>query len=207
MALTTRRARIWLALASTSVLCAACAADSPAAGEPVVAARAPRFHPTATVQEVMDAIVDPAADDIWDAVATTVTVQGAEEHRPQTDEAWLALRRRVIDLAEATNLLVIDGRRVARAYVPPDGPGVLDSIGVQARLDRSPEAFAGFAFGLHEAALQALAAVDARDANALLKAGGRIDAACERCHQAYWYPDQKIPSPASAGRARPSPSN
>jgi hypothetical protein len=154
----------------------------------------------------MDAIIDPAADDIWDAVATTVTAQGAEEHQPRTDQEWLALRRRVIDLAEATNLLVIDGRRVARTYVPPDGPGVLDSIGVQGRLDRAPEAFAGYASGLREAALLALAAVDGRDANALLKAGGKIDAACERCHQAYWYPGQKIPTPkAVAGIDRVPP--
>lgn len=182
------------ALALAGVAC------SPPAGrpaEPVV--QPPPLEAEASVQELMDAVVDPAADDIWDAVATTVTRKGTEEHQPRTPEQWLAVRRRVITLLESTNLLVVPGRKATRAYVASEGPGVLDSAGVQARLDAGRPAFAAFAQNLRVAAEGALRAVDARDPQALLVAGGRIDAACEQCHMAYWYPDQKIPEPRTPG--------
>jgi hypothetical protein len=182
----------------------AAACTRPDAAPPAPAAPAPPQaaapEPQASVQEVMDAIVDPAADDIWDAVATTVTRKGTQEHQPRSAQQWQALRRRVITLVESTNLLVIPGRRATQGYVPSEGPGVLDSKGVQSRIDGGPAAFAVFALNLRQAALGALQAVDARDPQALLRAGGRIDAACEQCHQAYWYPDQKIPAPRPLAR-------
>ena len=45
---------------------------------------------------------------------------------------------------------------------------------------------------LSMAGLQALAAIDARNPQALLEAGGAIDAACEACHVTYWYPNQRL---------------
>lgn len=184
-----------------SLLVPAC--SQPEAPSAASAAPALPIQAQASVQELMDAVVDPAADDIWDAVATTVTRKGTDEHQPRTAEQWQAVRRRVITLVESTNLLVIPGRRATQAYVASEGPGVLDSTGVQARLDAGRPAFDAFAQNLRVAAEGALQAVDARDAAALLKAGGRIDAACEQCHQAYWYPDQKIPGPPADRRAPP----
>ena len=34
----------------------------------------------------------------------------------------------------------------------------------------------------------ALAAIDAKDAQALLDAGEQIDTTCENCHQVFWFP-------------------
>lgn len=143
----------------------------------------------------MNAVIDPAADDIWDSVASTISLAGTQEQQPRSDEEWQTVRRRAITLAEATNLLVMGGRRATKRYVAAEATGVLDSIGVQAKIDTSPAAFAVYAQRLHEAALLALDAIDAKDPKALLQAGGKIDAACEQCHQTYWYPDQRIPSP------------
>jgi cytochrome c556 len=42
---------------------------------------------------------------------------------------------------------------------------------------------------LRDASLQALSAIDSKNATALLEAGGTIDAACEACHMTFWYPD------------------
>ena len=39
------------------------------------------------------------------------------------------------------------------------------------------------------AASASLAAIDKRDANALLEAGGDLDEACENCHKRFWYPE------------------
>ena len=184
------------AVALLALALAACSQhDSPAAA---ATPAPPPLAAAASVQEVMDAIVDPAADDIWDAVATTVTRKGTDEHQPRTVEQWQAVRRRVITLLESTNLLVIPGRKAAQAYVPSEGPGVLDSAGVQTRIDAGRPSFDVFAQNLRVAAEGALQAVDAKDPQALLSAGGKIDAACEQCHRAYWYPDQKIPVPPPA---------
>jgi hypothetical protein len=38
-----------------------------------------------------------------------------------------------------------------------------------------------------------LAAIDAKDPAALVKAGGTLDEICESCHLTFWYPNQVIP--------------
>lgn len=50
--------------------------------------------------------------------------------------------------------------------------------------------FAGFAIALQRTALQALAAIERKDSEGLLKTGGAIDAACEACHLTFWYSNQ-----------------
>jgi len=148
---------------------------------------------SATLQDLMDAEIDPAADYIWAAVGTVVTRAGTEERRPHGDEEWRELRRRAIVLVEATNLLMMPGRAVSAAPIPSEGPGVLDSAEIAANLRRDPAAFAGFAVNLRTAGLAVLAAIEAKDADALSKAGETLDAACESCHVANWYPHQVIP--------------
>jgi cytochrome c556 len=61
---------------------------------------------------------------------------------------------------------------------------------MQRLIDSNPGAFARRARVLKSAALKALAAIDAEDADALMNAGGLIDQACEACHLVYWYPHQ-----------------
>jgi hypothetical protein len=52
---------------------------------------------------------------------------------------------------------------------------------------------------LHEAGLDVLQAVDARDPQKIFELGEHIERACENCHTRYWYPNEKIPpAPASA---------
>src|SRR3954470_10659049 len=63
------------------------------------------YEPSATIQEIMDSIVDPAADDIWHASVSTVDKNGVHDLSPTTDPGWHELRRRAIQLAEAGNLL------------------------------------------------------------------------------------------------------
>lgn len=147
----------------------------------------------ASIQDIMDAHVDPAADAIWASVATVGTKDGTEERQPRSDEEWLALRRHAIVLVEAGNLLVMPGRKVSHGYVASEGPGVLDSTQVQTRIEVDHAGFVRYAAGLQNAGLEVLAAIDARNAERLLQAGGKLDNACESCHQAYWYPLQKLP--------------
>src|SRR5262249_1325254 len=77
------------------------------------AATAPDFKPTFPIEEVMGHIVMPSADKLWGSVATTVSAKGIEETVPKTDEDWERVRDYAVTLVEATNLLLIPGRRVA----------------------------------------------------------------------------------------------
>src|SRR5215218_10929119 len=75
---------------------------------------APPFRVTATIKDLMDSEVDPSADFIWESVATVVSAAGIEERQPKTDEEWTKVRRSAITLLEATNLLMMEGRAVAK---------------------------------------------------------------------------------------------
>jgi hypothetical protein len=151
------------------------------------------FLPTATIQDLMDGMIDPAADFIWDSVGTVITAAGTEERRPRSDAGWKELRRRAVTLVEATNLLVIPGRHVSNEAFASAGPGVLSSDEIERKLTEERPGFNSFALSLREIALKELAAIDHRDVAALSDAGEVMDGVCEACHVAHWYPHEVIP--------------
>jgi len=146
--------------------------------------------PRISIRELMDAEVDPAADALWDSVAVIVSPSGEEDKQPHTAQEWQALRRQAIILLESTNLLAMEGRRIAPAgahYPDEADPEVL-----QKRLDANRAPLVGFAAALHNQALEALDAIDAKNPQRLLEVGGEIDEACEACHLVYWYPPDLV---------------
>lgn len=141
----------------------------------------------------MDAEVDPAADALWDSVGTVVALSGREDRRPRTDEEWRAVRRSAITLVEATNLLVMPGRRIAPLGVVATS-GDIDPLLLQHRLEGNPRAFAALVQSLRRVAINALDAIDARDADRLFEIGAQLDTACEACHVVFWYPHDLTPA-------------
>src|SRR4026207_1823074 len=87
---------------------------SPAAEQKSAPAAQAEFKLTGSIKDIMDSIVDPSADTLWGSGATTVDAQGMHERFPRTDEEWQEVRRQAIRLMEATNLLVMPGRIVAK---------------------------------------------------------------------------------------------
>src|SRR6476620_6433699 len=69
----------------------------------------PDYRLNATVKDIMQSMVDPSADVVWNSVATIVTQQGTDERRPKTDEEWNTVRHHAMIVAEATNLLTMPG--------------------------------------------------------------------------------------------------
>src|SRR4051794_41698054 len=116
--------RTYLLLASASVLIflTACTAQQPQPQAPPPAQ--PDYRTTATVKDIMDALVDPGSDYIWDSVETIVSAKGTEEKAPHTDEDWKQVRNHAIMLLEATNLLQVPGRHVAMPGEKADDPKV-----------------------------------------------------------------------------------
>jgi hypothetical protein len=159
-----------------------------------------------SIREIMQSIVDPSSDFLFDSVAVSITAAGTKETAPKTDEEWAAVRHQALTLAEAGNLLKIPGRRVQSLVPIPGaesetpGPEDLTPEQVQALLNRTRPDFNNFAQKLTDAAMIALRAVDKRDVDGLFDAGDSIDTACENCHLMYWYPGEKKPDAADLSR-------
>jgi hypothetical protein len=148
------------------------------------------FRPKATVKDIMDSMIDPSADFLWNAVSTTISVRGIQEKQPRTDEEWLDARRNAIRLLEATNLLLMSGRHVAKHGDKATDPKIeLRPEQIENLIADDRQAWIGFAHGLYDAVVPALDAIDARNADGLMDAGEKIDTACENCHLRYWYPN------------------
>jgi hypothetical protein len=155
----------------------------------------PEYRMTATIKDIMDSIVDPSADAIWGSVETVVSAKGVEEKQPHTDEEWKEVRRKAIALLEATNLLQMPGRHVAKPGEKADDPKVeLAPEQIDAMINKDRGAWNKFAQALHDATMESFKAIEAKDAEGVLNTGDKIDTACENCHKQYWYPDEKPPA-------------
>jgi hypothetical protein len=178
----------WLALAGASLLTVAACSAPPPAAPPTAKTESP-IRITATIKDIMDSMVDPSADYLWESVATIVTKKGIEEKRPRTDDDWKMERRAAITLIEATNLITMPGRQVAKPGEKSENPGIeLSPEAIRRVMDDDPITLVTLAHGLHDAGMKALAAIDAKNVDALSDAGETIDTACENCHLKYWYP-------------------
>ncbi len=183
------------------------------ASQPVPAARAEETNltPIVSIKELMENIIDPIADNVFDAVAFDIGPKGAVETKPVTDEDWAKVRQGAVTLAEGTNLL-----KMPRPVAPPGdtnnsgGPNApeLSPEQIQAKIDQNRALWNKHADDLRAEALKVLEIVKARDAEALFEAGSRLDKACENCHLEYWYPgDRKAVLEDEAKRATISPPN
>lgn len=117
--------------------------------------------PVATIKQVMNGIVGPAATTVFESVATTVTIEGIEEIAPETAEEWDAVGDSAAALAEAGNLLMMEGRA----------------------LDR--DEWMAMSQAMIDAGIVALKAVEARNAEDLLASGEVVNASCDGCHLRY----------------------
>lgn len=165
-------------------------ADAP----PPPAAAAPSPDALYSVKELMENIVDPEADFIFDSVSITINEQGATENRPTTDEQWMRVQRSAYILAEAANMLKMQ-RHMAPADDPThknpvDGPE-LPPLEIEKRVNRDRALWNKHADDLQAEAKKVLAIVKARDADQLYEAGSSLDVACENCHLEYWYPGDR----------------
>lgn len=150
------------------------------------------FNNTLTIRDVMNALIDPNADIVWDAVSYDAEFIDGEavivENSPETEEQWDALRLNVVAMIEGANSLMIPGRRVAPPGATTDFPDYeYVPEEVEARLSEDRQSWLGFAQAFQQANLRVLDAIAARDLDAYVEAGGEVDDVCTACHQQYWY--------------------
>ena len=198
-----RSARVCWALAVTVLLLAQCLllltqCSSQPAPAPASNATAPAaLMPVLSVKELMEHIIDPTADWIFDAAVVDVTASGTTTTIPTTDEEWLRVERGAMLLAEAANLL-----KMPRAMVPPGTAGStplkpgepapeLSPADIEAKVNANRDLWNTHADELRTVALASLAIVKARNVDGLFQIGSDVDKACENCHLHYWYPNDK----------------
>jgi cytochrome c556 len=163
---------------------------------PPPATGASLLKPTAGIQDIMASMIDPSADFLWESVSSTVTAEGTEEKQPRTEEEWSEVRRHAIILTESANLLLVEGRHVAREgkQLEDHGtPGNLTLEQVEQAIANDRATFVAFGQALHDVGAQMLKAADNKDVQAMMTAGEALDGVCESCHLKFWYPGQKIP--------------
>ena len=162
---------------------------------------APDYELVGTVHDIMEGIVDPASDVLFDAVATDITAAGVNEKRPQTDEEWEKVEGNALMLAEAANLLKMPGRKAASPgdQTKSEGPDApeLTPEEIQAKMDADRAKWVKYATNLQDQARKTRDAAKRRDADAVFALGEDIDMACEDCHLEYWYPNDKAAKAAA----------
>ncbi len=121
----------------------------------------PPFETVATPKELMNAVLDPAVDVIWDSVGTVITPEGTFEKAPATDDDWAAVRASAVLLAESGNLLMIGNR-----------PGGSPEWIVQAQ-------------ALIDVSKRTIQVIDKKDKDALFTIGGDIYDVCTNCHRQF----------------------
>jgi len=147
-----------------------------------------------SIKDLMESIIDPSADALWGAVRTVVDKEGVHETFPKTREEWLEVRRAAVRIIEGANLLIMPGREAAPPGTKSEAPGVeLEPAEITALVKKNRKKFDAFADELRFVGWEALKAADAKNAGLLMDVGGKMQEVCERCHKAFWYPNQKRP--------------
>lgn len=167
---------------------------APPAPAPAPAPEASPYRPTATIREIMQSVVAPSAQGLWDSVGTISNAKGTFNLEPKTDEDWAAVRRHAMALVESTNLLVIPGRHIdhpgAQTTKAEDAdPGTeLGPNQIEQLVQAGWPSWVAMAHLLHDSAMTSLDAIDKKDAAALERTGSDLDGVCESCHTVFWYP-------------------
>lgn len=143
-------------LAGTAALFVAALALSCTAAEP-----ASPYKPVASVDELMDGTIQPAAEVFWQSVSTTISAAGIEEKYPKTDDEWEAVWGGAMTIAESGNLLMM----------PP-------------RVREDPE-WTRLASALVDVGVEAAKAARSRNPETVLEVGEKVYNVCTECHMKF----------------------
>jgi len=106
-------------------------------------------------------VLEPNAQVYWRAVGWIIDSEGEHQLRPESEEDWLAVENAAFVVAEAGNLLMMDGRAL------DDGPWMTMS---QALIDIGR---------------RAVEVAEERDEQAVFDVGAEMYFVCTQCHATY----------------------
>jgi hypothetical protein len=184
-------------LAGTALAGCSSSKPAPAPAQTTDARQAPALwgdlKPVVSVKELMKYMIDPLADNLFDAVGSTITKKGIVEVEPKTEADWEKIRIGAVTLAEGIYLL-----KIRRPFTPPGDendsagphPVELSPAQITAKVERDPVEWNARIEALRNVALEALDVVKRKDVKELWDVGENLDMACEACHRSYWYPGE-----------------
>jgi hypothetical protein len=191
-----------LVLVGAVAIGAACSpAPSKPASEPPPTAAGPStqlwgdMKPIVSVKELMRDMLDPIADNIFDAVGIVMDKNGTVEKVPRSDEDWDRIRIGATTMVEGSYLL-----KVRRPFTPegdmnnsvgPDAPE-LSPDQILAKIQKDPVEWNARIEALRNVGLEVLDIIKRKDTPELGDAAENLDAACENCHRSYWYPGENL---------------
>jgi len=151
------------------------------------------MKPVVSVKELMHDMIDPLADNLFDAVRTVVTADGIVETIPKTEADWEKIRIGAVAMAEGAYLL-----KVRRPFAPDgdlnnsSGPDAVELAPAQitAKVEKDPVEWNARIEALRNVGLEVLDIVKRKDSAELWDAAENLDQACENCHRSYWYPGE-----------------
>lgn len=126
-----------------------------------VPADAPSAPPVATIKQIMNAIVLPNANVIYNAVGTTIDGTKVEETVPKNDKEWAAVSDSAAAIVESGNMLLVGDRLIDKR----------EWLSYTQRFIAAGKA--------------ALAAANAKKPDGVLAAGGDLNETCDACHEKY----------------------
>lgn len=115
----------------------------------------------ATVKQIMNGVVDPASNAVFNAVSSEISAAGIVEKAPQTDAEWQKLGDQAAALAEAGNLLLVGGRQI--------------DTGDWTSLSRE----------MTKVSTDVLRATEAKDKDKVFDLGEALYLTCDNCHRKY----------------------
>ena len=142
--------RVLVALVVTVAL-SACTRSTAPEGQPP-------YKPVASINQIMDSIVIPSSQAIFDAV---VYSNGELVAAPKGDDQWHALEMHALAVAEAANLLMMAPRA------------------------KDNGEWMKMAAAMNEQAVVTARAAEKKDLDGLLKAGSDLYNSCTACHEKY----------------------
>src|SRR5215831_8622681 len=186
----------WIGMLAVGCFCA-CSQAKPSTPPPSATATPPQvlwgdMKPIVSVKELMRYMIDPASDNIFDAVKIVQTKTGSVERLPKTEEDWEKLRIGAVTLAEGVYLL-----KVPRPFAPAGdnndnttGPDAteLTPAQIEAKRAKDPVLWNAKIEALRNVGLEVLEIVKTKKTDQLWEASYNLDQACESCHIQYWYP-------------------
>jgi hypothetical protein len=181
-------------LGAAATLIASCSSKPPPAAAPLPANLWGEMKPIVSVKEMMEYMIDPASDCLFDSVKTLIRPDGSVvEVAPKTDEDWRKLRVGAVTIAEGAYLL-----KIHRPFAPQGdvnnsvGPNAteLSPAQIMAKVQADPVEWNARIEALRNVALEVLDIVDKKNVKELWDASENLDVACEQCHMSYWYPKE-----------------
>lgn len=129
------------------------------------------FNTSTDIKELMAHVIDPGSFMFWRGSGYELTEAGERDLAPTTPEGWKVVEDGAVIVAEAGNMLMLPGRA------------------------RAPEAeWNKMAKLLTERALEAKAAAEKQDKQAVFDTGGRLYEVCVACHAKFIALDEAQPT-------------